>query len=511
MKKILNIIFTALVIFSVITLNGSTFIRAESKSKTGDTQPIVKIKPRINNTFIEDLEKYCKLRAEEHPGNPDYDYINCLGGASNLILGFYYKSEDASLTLPKEVYQTLPKGSSYNFDDSNYVSDNPLLYGDAFMPVEEEPYDGYNQAFRDVDISLSNAYISSIGLYSLTYDVSNNEPSYEKVSGGFIVKTLGDSKFLYIDSLENKDELTFGERTNFTGNGITLDMTPTSTIVVTNDGAWVFTGYDTSNFANDEMIFGYGDNKTDGFRIFDKIIGYWKLVKEAYNANYKFVSENNSLTLPQEVLDLLPNDSTKYYMTQTATAITPTTTTVTVSDGVWTFVDYDNDSLTFSDSDVTFTGTWRFTKKTIPSVDPVKAKYKIDYKFVSQDSSLSLPNEVTKLLPSSVDVTEGTEYTSVKPTITKITVSDGVWEFVSYDIDSKTINENTTITGTWMFTKKSTVIPSEDKKEESKKEETKPSDSKVVTCEDINGKGWTWSESQGKCIYKVVNTSTKRK
>ncbi len=33
--------------------------------------------------------------------------------------------------------------------------------------------------------------------------------------------------------------------------------------------------------------------------------------------------------------------------------------------------------------------------------------------------------------------------------------------------------------------------------------------SKVVTCEDENGKGWVWSESKKACVYKVTNTGAK--
>lgn len=32
----------------------------------------------------------------------------------------------------------------------------------------------------------------------------------------------------------------------------------------------------------------------------------------------------------------------------------------------------------------------------------------------------------------------------------------------------------------------------------------------VVSCEEENGKGWIWSENSKKCIYKVVNTATKK-
>ncbi len=35
------------------------------------------------------------------------------------------------------------------------------------------------------------------------------------------------------------------------------------------------------------------------------------------------------------------------------------------------------------------------------------------------------------------------------------------------------------------------------------------STTKVVTCEDENGKGWVWSESKQACVYKVTNTSAK--
>ena len=35
------------------------------------------------------------------------------------------------------------------------------------------------------------------------------------------------------------------------------------------------------------------------------------------------------------------------------------------------------------------------------------------------------------------------------------------------------------------------------------------SGSKVVTCEEANGKGWVWSEAKKACVYSVTNTSTK--
>ncbi len=42
-----------------------------------------------------------------------------------------------------------------------------------------------------------------------------------------------------------------------------------------------------------------------------------------------------------------------------------------------------------------------------------------------------------------------------------------------------------------------------------KKDDDGGSSSKVVTCEEANGKGWTWSETKKACVYKVSNTSAK--
>ena len=35
------------------------------------------------------------------------------------------------------------------------------------------------------------------------------------------------------------------------------------------------------------------------------------------------------------------------------------------------------------------------------------------------------------------------------------------------------------------------------------------SGTKVVTCEEAEGKGWVWSEAKKACVYSVTNTSTK--
>lgn len=46
-------------------------------------------------------------------------------------------------------------------------------------------------------------------------------------------------------------------------------------------------------------------------------------------------------------------------------------------------------------------------------------------------------------------------------------------------------------------------------KETSKTETTTNSGTKVVTCEEANGKNWVWSEKKQECVYNVSNTSAK--
>jgi len=98
-----------------------------------------------------------------------------------------------------------------------------------------------------------------------------------------------------------------------------------------------------------------------------------------------------------------------------------------------------------------------------PSADAVSAdmdvyavytdkEYNIVYSFVSGTSNMSLPAEVTALLPGAAKATDHTAVTAAQPSASTVDVADGTWTFTGYDADSKTISgADITFTGTWTF------------------------------------------------------------
>ncbi len=82
------------------------------------------------------------------------------------------------------------------------------------------------------------------------------------------------------------------------------------------------------------------------------------LTKE-YNVSYEFVSGTDGVSLPDEVLALVPKDEAVYKDGDTAKAVAPEQTTVKVDGGTWTFKGYDADEKNVSDN-VVFTGTWEY-------------------------------------------------------------------------------------------------------------------------------------------------------
>ena len=107
----------------------------------------------------------------------------------------------------------------------------------------------------------------------------------------------------------------------------------------------------------------------------------WQVAKrDGYGVIYSFESETSGKELPQEVMNLLPQDTTTYHEGDTVTAKKPTQLEVQVSDGVWKFVKYDAESKIANanhandDGVIQFIGTWTFQKSGNPDkpVDPDK-------------------------------------------------------------------------------------------------------------------------------------------
>ena len=78
------------------------------------------------------------------------------------------------------------------------------------------------------------------------------------------------------------------------------------------------------------------------------------------------MSGTKDKTLPQEVLNLLPRDDTRYPYGSNVTAVKPSKTKVEVSGGVWEFKGYDKNEILGISADGTFLGTWEFTENQEP-------------------------------------------------------------------------------------------------------------------------------------------------
>ena len=89
-----------------------------------------------------------------------------------------------------------------------------------------------------------------------------------------------------------------------------------------------------------------------------------------FHAKYEFQSATPGVSLPDDVLNLTPEDANTYVTNATLSAIAPAKRVVEVTGGTWTFKGYDRESVvadaTTADSEgnVTFVGVWEFTEKT---------------------------------------------------------------------------------------------------------------------------------------------------
>ena len=95
----------------------------------------------------------------------------------------------------------------------------------------------------------------------------------------------------------------------------------------------------------------------------------FKKVFKKFSAKYTFSNTSSDKQLPSEVLAVLPKDTNNYVYNDVVNAITPSQTTVEVANGTWIFMGYDKESAIAdmdtadSEGNVTFTGSWKFVKK----------------------------------------------------------------------------------------------------------------------------------------------------
>ena len=155
----------------------------------------------------------------------------------------------------------------------------------------------------------------------------------------------------------------------------------------------------------------------------------WQVAKkDAYRVLYSFESGTSEKSLPDEIIDLLPTDSKKYYEGNTITAEDPSQLEFEVTDGVWTFEGYDADSKIANtdnvneDGYIQFTGTWVFKKNAsiinlVPTIsasdktltvgdkfDPLKDVTAMD----KEDGDITLTND--NIIKNDVDTTKSGIY-----------------------------------------------------------------------------------------------------
>lgn len=95
---------------------------------------------------------------------------------------------------------------------------------------------------------------------------------------------------------------------------------------------------------------------------FGTVVTNWK---EEYTVEYIFESDSDA-QLPEEVLALLPSDTTKYHYGDIARAISPESNSIETETGIWSFVGYNQAEITMM-TNARFIGTWHFESLLPPS------------------------------------------------------------------------------------------------------------------------------------------------
>ena len=141
-----------------------------------------------------------------------------------------------------------------------------------------------------------------------------------------------------------------------------------------------------------------------------------------YKKSYQFESGTQDKSLPQEVLNVLPQDQ---HDLENGSAVTPDSPKgnkrlVSTSEGNWVFQNYDKESDTIQNQDVLFTGIWNFQEYEKPKKEvfnknnenidnqEVKANDVLTYKITYKNTSdRELDVTITDELPKHTDYVNG--------------------------------------------------------------------------------------------------------
>lgn len=166
------------------------------------------------------------------------------------------------------------------------------------------------------------------------------------------------------------------------------------------------------------------------------------------NVSYLFVSATAQPELPESIRTLLPVNGVFY----SGETITPDADFPAVRDGFgeWRFSGWTPESITLSDSDVTFSGLWVWTE--LPT-------HKVTYQFVSGTRGKTLPRGVTNKLPEGTKSVDGDTVTAPS-SFRAYHMEEGTWRFHGWKVATQTnAGNDLTFIGEWRWHEKKAVPP----------------------------------------------------
>ena len=185
--------------------------------------------------------------------------------------------------------------------------------------------------------------------------------------------------------------------------------------------------------------------------------GTWKLTQyKTFFASYNFVPSTASMdkghtTLPQEVIDLIPDAMEGLTDGRVITHPTPAKTEVAADAGKWVFAGWPlGNTATVQNGNILTVGEWNFVERG----DQPAGKHAVNYEFKSFPAYRSLPQRVKDLLPApQADVADSTVVAPPELAVTQVKDLSGIWHFQGWDKTTATVDgADVTFTGTWKLT-----------------------------------------------------------
>ena len=347
-------------------------------------------------------------------------------------------------------------------DNTLTTDDNQVwIWGDTVINGTWEQLHSQTEDYNDIFVSGTtivgpNGFLINHGTSNLKGNVTNKGTIAflgDAYLQGDFISDDGELRLPVVsENYNGSNSIDMMVKKSSTGNSKVLIVDPSDYTKAVNpqlgDNYILSNGSEDKKEKEEVIYYLQNENKKDGYflKSTDDMGGdytnMWQVAKiSSYKVQYEFKSGTDEKELPQEVIDLLPEDDTDYPLDTEIKAKKPEKTTVEVEDGFWNFDGYDKDSLK-SNENAKFIGTWKFEYK----------KYSPTYKFISNSEGKELPDEVNDLLPvDNKKYVIGSEISAMQPEKTTVKTTEGVWVFGGYEKDKLTSNEGVTFTGKWNF------------------------------------------------------------